>query len=223
LRLAFGDVQKIARHNTLQARILIVSPPGTAGLLRKNEVAVMRRELKIGLLLLLIPISVYGQELLTRKQGESNEAFINRLLPPSTELAHKVLTGTFGPSENNLLVLFHGANDVNTNYTGWVLSPQSGSPETYSKFVLPEMSEIPAHFEISVSAVLFANADKDKDLELIVLYEYYRNGSGEKSNNAAYVYDWNGREFVVLDDTSMKLVGLKTAAAVRRKLKSLGY
>jgi hypothetical protein len=185
-------------------------------------VAAMGRVFTI-VLLLLIPISAYGQEVLTKKQGESNETFVNRLLPPSTELAHKVLVGSFGPSENNLVVLFRGANDTNTNYTGWVLIPQSGSPDAYKKFVLPEMSEIPAHFEISVSAVLFANADKDKDLELIVLYEYYRNGSGEKSDNADYVYDWNGHEFVVLDDTSMKLVGLKTAAAVRRKLKSLGY
>jgi len=85
------------------------------------------------------------------------------------------------------------------------------------------MEEIPRHFDITVSSVLYANADKDKELELIVLYEYYRTGSGTDTGNAAYVYDWSGREFVILDKIGMKLVGLKSGAAVRRKLKALGY
>jgi hypothetical protein len=89
--------------------------------------------------------------------------------------------------------------------------------------VLPPMEEIPEHFDISVSSVLYANADKDKDLELIILYEYYRTGSGNETGNAVYIYDWNGREFAILNETGMKLVGLKTAKAVRRKLKALGY
>jgi hypothetical protein len=172
---------------------------------------------------LLIPFAAQGQEVLSRKPDESIEAFASRIVPPKTEMAHKVLMGSFGPSARNLLLLFRGEYDVNSNYTGWVLIPEADSATSYRKVVLPPMTEIPGHFEITVSSVLFANADKDKELELIVLYEYYRNGSGEKSDNAAYVYDWNGREFVVLDDTSMKLVGLKTAAAVRRKLKALGF
>jgi hypothetical protein len=172
---------------------------------------------------LLVPVGTRGQEVLTKKPDETIENFGKRIIPPKTELAHKVLTGAFGPSPDNILLLFRGEYDINSNYTGWVLVPKDNSAGAYRKLLLPPMTEIPGHFEISVSSVLFANADKDKESELIVLYEYYRNGSGEKPGNAAYVYDWNGNEFVVLDDTSTKLVGLKTAAAVRRKLKALGY
>ena len=85
------------------------------------------------------------------------------------------------------------------------------------------MEEIQDHFDITISSVLYANADKDKELELVILYSYYRTGSGDETGNAAYIYDWNGREFAVLEKTGMKLVGLKTAAAVRRKLKALGH
>lgn len=179
----------------------------------------------ISILLLTVmftPAVVRGQEVLNRKAGESTENFANRILPPKTELAHKVLSGSFGPSSNNILLLFRRALD-SSNYTAWVLIPQDNLSSSYQKVVLPPMEEIPQHFDITVSSVLYANADKDKQLELIILYEYYRTGSGGETGNAAYVYDWNGREFVVLDKIGMKLVGLKTAAAVRRKLKALGH
>ena len=169
--------------------------------------------------LMLTPAVIRGQEELNRKAGESTRNFAKRILPPKTELAHKVLTGSFGPSSNNILLLFRPALE-SSNYTGWVLMPQNNS-SLYQKVILPPMEEIPQHFDVTVSSVLFANADKDKELELIILYEYYRTGSGDESGNAAYVYDWRGGEFVVLDEIGVKLVGLKTAAAVRRKLKAL--
>lgn len=172
------------------------------------------------LALVLIPAAVRGQEVLNRKAGESTEDFAKRVLPPKTELAHKVLIGSFGPSTNNILLLFRPELE-SSNYIGWVLMPRDNSNSSYQKVVLPPMEEIPQHFDITVSSVLYASADKDKELELIILYEYYRTGSGNETGNAAYVYDWNGREFVVLDEIGMKLVGLKTAAAVRRKLKAL--
>jgi hypothetical protein len=174
------------------------------------------------LALTLVSAEVTGQEVLTRKVGESTQNFAKRILPPETELAHKILIGSYGPSSNNILLLFRPALE-SSNYTGWVLMPQNNSIASYLKIVLPPMEEIPQHFDIAVSSVLYANADKDKELELIILYSYYRTGSGEEPGNAVYVYDWNGREFAVLNETSMKLVGLKTAKAVLRKLKALGY
>jgi len=77
--------------------------------------------------LALIPAAVRGQEVLSRKPGESIETFANRVLPPNIEMAHKVLIGSFGPSSNNILLLFRGALDTNSNYTGWVLIPQDDS------------------------------------------------------------------------------------------------
>ena len=174
------------------------------------------------LALFLISVGVCGQDVLTRKPGESVGNFAGRILPPNTELAHKVLVGSFGPSTKNVLLLFRPALE-SSNYTAWVLIPQNNSNTSYQKIVLPPMEEIPDHFDIAVSSVLYANADKDKELELIILYSYYRTGSGEEPGHAAYIYDWKGSEFAILSEKGMKLVGLKTAAAVRRRLKALGY
>lgn len=188
----------------------------------RQTISARRFSLILVVALAFVSAEVSGQEVLTRKPGESIENFGNRILPPETELAHKVLVGSYGPSRNNILLLFRRALE-SSNYTGWVLMPQDNSITSYQKVVLPPMEEIPRHFDITVSSVLYANADKDKELELIILYEYYRTGSGNETGNAVYVYDWNGREFAVLNETSMKLVGLKSAKAVRRKLKALGY
>jgi len=197
---------------------------------RKHKVADARSDQALGAskvltwlcLMLAAPSIVNAQETVVRLPGESIEAFAKRIIPGKTELAHKVLEGGFGPSDRNIVILFHPTEDVDSNYTGWIMVPDASSG-SYKKFTLPEMAEIKGHFEITVTSVLYANADKDKDLELIVLYNYYRNGSGEKEDHAAYVYDWNGKEFVVLQEVSDKLVGLKSAAEVRRKLKALGY
>src|SRR4030095_5648095 len=150
------------------------------------------------LVMVLAPADVAGQEVFKKKALESTESFAKRVLPPKTELAHQVVVGSFGPSANNILLLFRPELE-SSNYTGWVLMPDN-SPSSYRKVVLPPMEEIPQHFDITVLSVLYANADKDKELELIVLYEYYRTGSGNETGNAAYIYDWNGREFLVLDN-----------------------
>lgn len=188
----------------------------------KRISSIGRRSLAPLVGLMLIPLGVRGQEMFDRKPGESIANFARRILPPNTELAHRVVVGSFGPSANNILLLFRPALE-SSNYTGWVLLPQNNSITSYRKVALPSMEEIPDHFDIAVSSVLYANADKDKPLELIILYSYYRTGSGEEPGNAVYVYDWNGREFAILSEISMKLVGLKTAAAVRRRLRALGY
>ncbi|HEX6728765.1 MAG TPA: hypothetical protein VF074_02085 [Pyrinomonadaceae bacterium] len=188
----------------------------------RRLVSICQRTSTALLALFLISTGVCGQDVLTRKPGESLGNFASRILPPDSELAHKVLVGSFGPSTKNVLLLFRPAL-ASSNYTAWVLIPQNDSDTSYQKIVLPPMEEIPNHFDIAVSSVLYANADKDKELELIILYSYYRTGSGEEPGHAAYIYDWNGREFAILSEKGMKLVGLKTAAAVRRRLKALGY
>ena len=83
------------------------------------------------------------------------------------------------------------------------------------------MNEVSGLFEIQVKSIFFAQADKDKELELLVLYEYYRNGSRTDYGDAVYVYDWNGTSFVSLEELGDKLVGLRNASAVRRKLSAL--
>ena len=168
---------------------------------------------------------VSAQELLERKSGETLKSFAERVSPKDSELAHKVVVGTFSPSTNNVVILFtppyRPPGPPDSNYTGWVLIPENGKPGTYRKEILPPMEEIVGAFEISVRSVFFAQADRDKELELFVLYEYYRNGSGNEYGDAIYVYDWNGASFVTMKEIGDKLVGLKSAPAVLRKLRTL--
>lgn len=164
-----------------------------------------------------------AQELIARKPAESPKDFALRVIPTKTELAHSVVEGAFGPQGKNVVILFTQTESAGSNYRGWVMVPISEQSNSYKKYILPEMDEIEGHFEIAVQAVFFANADKDTEQELLVLYEYYRNGSGDESAYAVYAYDWNGSGFTSLEKVRDKLVGLATARAVRQKLKRLGY
>jgi hypothetical protein len=157
-----------------------------------------------------------AQDLVTREARKPLRTFAARILPKATELAHLPLEGRFGPGAGNIVLLFRRTDDVNSNYTGWVLVPAAASK--YTRHVLPEMREIPGHFQIEVQAVFYANADSDPASELFVLYSYHRNGSQDDDSSAVAVYDWTGKEFVSLEALEKKLAGLKTAAAVRRAL-----
>ena len=173
----------------------------------------------------LIELPIQAQDLLESKSGESIKSFAQRVIPRDCTLAHDVVVGTFGPSSNNIVILFtppySPSEPGDNNYRGWVLIPDREKVRMYRKTLLPPMNEVPGLFEIQVNAVFFAQADKDKELELLVLYEYYRNGSGTNYGDAVYVYDWNGASFVSLEEVGDKLVGLKSASAVRRTLGAL--
>lgn len=173
----------------------------------------------------LIGLPSQAQDLLESKSGEAIKSFAERVIPRDCKLAHDVVVGTFGPSSNNIVILFtppySPSEPGDNNYRGWVLIPDKERVGMYRKELLPPMEEVAGLFEIQVKSVFFAQADKDKELELLVLYEYYRNGSGTDYGDAVYVYDWNGKSFVSLDEVGDKLVGLKSASAVRRKLSAL--
>src|SRR5262245_1157094 len=173
----------------------------------------------------LIESPVSAHELLERKSGETLKSFAARVIPKDSELAHQVVVGTFGASQNNIVILFippyRPPGPPDSNYTGWVLIPEKGKAGTYRKEVLPPMEESVGAFEIKVRSVFFAQADKDKELELFVLYQYYRNGTGDQYGDSIYVYDWNGASFVTMVEVGEKLVGLKSAPAVLRKLRTL--
>ena len=172
-------------------------------------------------LLLAFPAILHAQDTVARLPREAAADFAARLLPANSELAHTVIEGAFGPGAGNIVVLYRARDSVNTNYSGWVLAP--AGPSKYRKYELPAMTEIPGQFEITVTAVMFANADKDPARELLVLYAYHRNGSQSDDSNAVYAYHWTGHGFEALTGIDRSLAGLKNAASVRRKLKTLGY
>jgi hypothetical protein len=162
-----------------------------------------------------------AQEVVKRKPDESLKQFALRIIAPQTALAHDVLEGAFAASAKNLVVLYTPVEAQSSAFLGMVLTPAANGE--YRKFALPIEADLSGRFEVNVQAVFYANADKDAQLELVILYSTYRNGSGEKDWGEAYVFDWDGKEFVSLENIELKLSGLRTAQAVRKKLKSLGY
>ncbi len=162
--------------------------------------------------------SLSAEDLLKREPGESITDFAKRVLPPNAKLVHEVVEGEFGPPGKNSVVLFDPGGCCGTKWTGWVLLPVQRGSGFYQRVELPPMEEIKGPFTIEVEAVVFANVDQDPERELIVLYHYYRTGSGRDEGNVAYVYDWDGKGFRILENVSGKLAGLKSAAELRRKL-----
>jgi hypothetical protein len=170
----------------------------------------------------LLAVSARAQEVFTMQEGESLQAFAERIIPKEHVLAHKPITGTFGPSENNIVVLYR--KDTirgDSPYTGWILIPEKEKAGTYRKENLPPMFEAADLLNIHVISVFTAQADKDVELELFVIYECTPAHPDSSRGYCVYVYDWDGKSFVDRDDVASKLHGLKTAAAVRQKLKTL--
>ena len=149
----------------------------------------------------------------------SFDDFGKTVLPAGRELAHPVVAGDFGPGKGNLVVLHQAASGSDRNFAGVVLS---GGPAEYRAWTLPPLRLIPGQFEIEILAVFFANANRNPDPELFVLYSYHRNGSQDDDGFAVAAYEWKGNGFAELP-LAAKLTGLKTAAAVKQKLKQLGY
>jgi hypothetical protein len=166
-------------------------------------------------------ISSNAQEIVKRNAGETLQSFAKRIIPPKTDLVHTVIEGKFGAFAKAIVLFFDNTDKLSAGFTGWVLALNADG--SYKKYALPAIEAVPGQFEFTVNAVFFANADKDAQLELIVLYEQYRNGSGEDPFNGAFVYDWDGNGFVSLSGVEAKLNKLTTAKAVRLKLKALGY
>jgi len=158
---------------------------------------------------------------IVRSSGEPLKEFCRKLLPPQTEFAHPPLEIAFGPSDRNVVMLFRTAYDENTNYVGWVLVPEHGSRISYTRYVLPPMSEIPGHFDVTVDAVFAAKVGSSATRDLVVLYQYHRNGSTRDDGYASYVYHWTGKGFEIEKQASDKLTGSKTAAEARRKLQAM--
>lgn len=166
-----------------------------------------------------------------RRDGESATAFLTRVRPAGMELSHRALEGEFGFTPRDILALF-GTRASGLQH-GWVLAPVAGCPGYYRRHVLP-LDEI-SLWEVAapayeVRAALRANADRDAARELVLILRAEGRGPADDrgsrnwnvENNVA-VFDWTGTRFVILDSVSKRLYGLRTAAAVRARLRAIGY
>jgi hypothetical protein len=164
---------------------------------------------------------VCGQDAIARKSSQSIEEFCKSMLPEETEFAHPPLQIAFGPSKQNIVMLFIPANGDKTTYTGWVLAPSDDAGQNYRKYVLPQMGEIPDIFDIDVQAVFGSRVGTNHTRDLVVLYRFHRAGRPQDDGYASYVYHWNGTAFETLPKIQRLLVGLQTAEEVRKKLASV--
>src|SRR5262245_13107242 len=144
----------------------------------------LRLPVTIILVTMLLETLVLGQESFERKSGETLKAFAERIIPKDQVPSFPAVTRTFGPAANNIVIIFHPADRRDTQgilterdsrYIGWALIPDKVNSQTYRKWVLPPMGEPPV-FDITVKAVFCAQADKDKELELFVLYKRIKGG-----------------------------------------------
>lgn len=166
-----------------------------------------------------------------RHDGEGVRAFLMRVRPAGTVLSHRVLEGEFGFTRRDILALF--GTRAEGLRSGWVLAPVAGCPGYYRRHVLPiddiSLWEVAAP-AYEVRAALRANADRDAARELVLILRAEGRGPADDRGNRDWnvennvaVFDWNGTRFVILDPVSERLYGLTTAAAVRAKLRALGY
>lgn len=166
-----------------------------------------------------------------RLGGESANALVMRVRPPGTDLSHPVLEGNFGFTPRDVLALY--GTRAEGLHEGWVLAPAAGCPGWYRRHALPisDVSQIEvAAPSYRVRSAFRANADRDTARELLMIL--YAEGPGpadeygyrqRKHEHNVAVFEWTGTRFVYRYPVSRRLYGLRTAGAVRSRLRALGY
>lgn len=139
----------------------------------------MRHTLTIIIILITVSVS-YGQSL-TRQENETPEMFANRLKPDSSEFAHPIIETKSLDTTKSVIVAFYKKTIYETKQMatyvdhnqydiiiGYLYIPTNGS--SYRKVLIDTISSDGGNPEII--SVFFANANKDKKKELIVLCKY---------------------------------------------------
>jgi hypothetical protein len=199
------------------------------------------------ILLIVITATIcYGVDLenLIRKDNETAQQFIERIIPDSLKVTHQIIeTNIWDSTQKSIIVFYKKKNDSNEiNEKAEVFCHLYMHPQDSDNYRDIEFGPIEAERgPIEILSVFFANADKDKEKELVVLtkyYTYHYDGSGDFYD--AYIYDNPDiyyDELKYLSEISEKFSGCdcssqeggewtakyKTAASIKTKLKSLGY
>jgi hypothetical protein len=139
-------------------------------------------------------------------------------VPPTNdanaELKHPVLVldlGVLGPAA---LALYSSGGQ--STYSGAVVTAPNGPTGPLKISPLPPMNEIEGRFELTPTAVF--TTDIAGARALVVLYDYYINGSGQDEGHAGYVYAWTGGGWAIDEKRSHALAGVRNAKTARAKL-----
>jgi hypothetical protein len=140
-------------------------------------------------------------------------------LAEGEQLAHPIVRGSLGPWKSVSVVLVEHPNPNRMQFRGRVVVPQAAGGATV--FTLPIPEDIGAVMEQHAKAVMFRRIDRSNSKSLIVLYESYRSGSGEPGSTDAYVFRWDGQQFVAVEDVRKKLMGATNSKAIDRRLAAI--
>ena len=194
--------------------------------------------------LFLWPPSAHAQEV-RRLATETPEDFAKRIGPPNSELTHKVIqTEAWG--RPNTVIAFYvvplaAKNDSPaTQVEGYLFIPGAG--DSYEKILIKNFEE--EGDTPRIEAVFFANADKDKAKELIVICSWHQSHYDVNGKlYATFVFDdlrpgSYPAELTFLESVSKQVSGdcecewrdgrkqkskYKTAASVKAGLRRLGF
>ena len=155
-----------------------------------------------------------------RRPGTSDESLARSVLPAGASLAHAPVRVDLGaPPFGKALVALYRPKD-GTTYSGAVLLPDTGSSGRLRVTALPDVREADGLFDLEVVSVFTTPAANGDRRSLVVLYRYYRLGSGETPRHAGYVYAWADGGWTIDDAATRRLVGARDVRQARAKLKA---
>lgn len=183
----------------------------------------------------------FGQTV-KRQDNETVEAFIKRLVPDTMEITHQVIETNTWDTTAKAIVAFYGyddTSDINTGFNkifGHLYLPVGQN--NYRDISFGPIEEDGGYPEII--SVFFANADKDKAKELIVLCKYeqrHYDYDGEFYETFIFDNPQQKNQLTYFEKLSEKFWGCecgcrngktetakyKTAKDVKAKLKQLGF
>lgn len=184
----------------------------------------------------------YAQEV-RRLENETLEDFAKRNGPPQSELTHKVIETEAWGQRKTVIALYivqikEKDGSPATQVAGYLFVPKS--TDTYEKILIENFEE--EGDTPKIEAVFFANADKDKAKELIVICSWLqRHYDVAGTLYRTFVFDdlrSNTPKLTFLESVSERVSGdcdcewrdgrkktskYKTAASVKAGLKKLGF
>jgi hypothetical protein len=165
-----------------------------------------------------------------RNAGESVSGFIGRIKPDSTELAHPVIE----TAKEKFIVAYFTKQEKEPYLIGYLYIPTGVN--SYKQVLIDSI--YPEGGDPEIVSIFFANADKDRDKELIVICKYeQRHYDFSGAMYETFIYDYAKGETGYLDKLSKKFDGCecswregktekakyKAAADVKAALKKMGY
>jgi len=156
-------------------------------------------------------------ETIVAHPDQSIEQLGKSVLPPNSELMHKIVQVDVGTGGKAIVVVYRPSLTT-TNYSGYVLLPEARSNQL-KVTNLPPMHEADGLFDFDILSIFSATLSTGKR-GIAVLYKYIRLGSGEDSNNAGYFYVWDALQWSIDEHSTQRLHGVDNAKTARKKLSS---